>query len=199
MAETPTFGRYAEIPYEEMTPGQREGYRSLMETRGALPGPAKIYVHNPKLAKAMGALGAHFRKDYSLSEREREIAVCVILSAFRSAYPTGAHERYAKAAGLPSEQIEALLSGLATAFAEKREQVIYEMAMCLANERWVSRGLYDRAVEALGHVGISDVIALMGYYATAAMMTSFYDVPAGATGLIREKCAKGPTQPGQGA
>jgi hypothetical protein len=29
------------------------------------------------------------------------------------------------------------------------------------------------------------VIALMGYYASAAMMTSFYDVPAGATGLKR--------------
>jgi len=28
MAETPTFGRYAEIPYEQMTPEQQEGYRS---------------------------------------------------------------------------------------------------------------------------------------------------------------------------
>ena len=156
-----------------------------MEIRGALPGPAKIYVHNPKLAKVMGALGAHFRKDYSLTEREREIAVCVILSASRSAYPAGAHERYAKAAGLPTEKVEALLSGLAPSFSDQREQVIYEMAICLANGHWVSRGLYDRAVEALGHVGISDVTALMGYYPTAAMMTSFYDVPSGATGLMR--------------
>src|SRR5438132_358072 len=45
MAETPTFGRYAEIPYEQMTPEQQEGYRSLIETRGRLPGPNKIYVH----------------------------------------------------------------------------------------------------------------------------------------------------------
>ena len=185
MTETPTFGRYAEIPYDRMTTEQQEGYRSLMETRVVLPGPTKIYVHNPKLAKVMGPLGAHFRTGYSLSEREREIAVCVILSAFRSAYPTSAHERYAKASGIPSEKIEALLSGLTTSFSDKREQVIYEMATCLANARWVSRGLYDRAVEALGHVGITDVITLMGYYTSAAMMTSFYDVPAGATGLKR--------------
>lgn len=185
MPETPTFGRFVEIPYDRMTPDQQEGYRSLMETRGVLPGPAKIYVHNPKLAKVMGPLGAHFRTGYSLSEREREIAVCVILSAFRSAYPTSAHERYAQTSGIPSEQVEALLSGLTTSFTNQREQVVYEMAICLTNARWVSRGLYDRAVQTLGDVGITDVIALMGYYASAAMMTSFYDVPAGATGLKR--------------
>jgi 4-carboxymuconolactone decarboxylase len=51
MPETPTFGRYAEIPYDEMTPEQQEGYHSLLETRGPLGGPRKIWVHNPKLAK----------------------------------------------------------------------------------------------------------------------------------------------------
>jgi len=32
MPETPTFGRYAEIPYDQMTPEQQEGYRSLIES-----------------------------------------------------------------------------------------------------------------------------------------------------------------------
>ena len=166
MAETPTFGRYAEIPYEQMTPEQQEGYRSLIETRGRLPGPNKIYVHNPKLAKVMGPLGAHFRTGYSLSEREREIAVCIITSKFHAAYPTNAHERAAKAAGLPPDTVEAILAGLPTSFSDKREQVVYEMATCLANARWVSKGLYDRAVDALGHVGITDVITLMGFYSS---------------------------------
>jgi 4-carboxymuconolactone decarboxylase len=72
MAETPTFGRYAEIPYDEMTPEQQEGYRLINEARGRLPGPNKIYVHNPGLAKVMAPLGAYYRTGYSLSERERE-------------------------------------------------------------------------------------------------------------------------------
>src|ERR687883_1100359 len=176
MAETPTFGRYAEIPYDQMTPEQQEGYRSLMEARGRLPAPNKIYVHNPKLAKVIGPLGAHFRTGYSLSEREREIAVCIITSKYHSAYPTSAHERAAKAAGLPPEKVEAILAGLPTSFDDVREQVVYEMAICLANARWVPKGLYDRAVEVLGHVGITDVITLMGYYASVAMTLAFYDV-----------------------
>ena len=81
MPETPTFGRYAEIPYDEMTPEQQEGYRFLVELRGAAGGPSKIWVHNPKLVKASAPLGAHFHPGgYSLSEREREIAVIIINS-----------------------------------------------------------------------------------------------------------------------
>jgi 4-carboxymuconolactone decarboxylase len=185
MPDTPTFGRYAEIPYDQMTGEQQEGYRSLIETRGRLPGPTKIWVHNPKLAKAAGPLGAHFRTGYSLSEREREIAVCIINSKWRSIYPTNAHERAGKAAGLPADKVEAILSGLPTSFSDRREQVVYEMANCLANSRWVAKGLYDRAVEALGHVGITDVICLMGYYTMVSMTLAFYDVPAGAEGMAR--------------
>jgi len=42
------------------------------------------------------------------------------------------------------------------------------MATCLANSRWVPKGLYDRAVEALGHAGITDVICLMGFYTSVS-------------------------------
>jgi 4-carboxymuconolactone decarboxylase len=184
MPDTPTFGRYAEIPFEQMTPEQQEGYRAMIESRGGLPGPSKIWVHNPNLAKVAGPFGAHFHAGrYSLTEREREIAVCVITSRFHSAYPTSAHERRGKEVGLPAEKVEAIIAGLQTSFADEREQVVYEMAMALANARWVPRGLYDRAVKALDHVGITDAITLMGHYSSVAMTLAFYDVPAGATGM----------------
>jgi len=185
MPETPTFGRYAEIPYDQMTPEQQDGYRSLVATRGQVGGPSKIWVHNPKLAKAAGPLGAYFRTGYSLSEREREIAVIMINSKWHSIYPTNAHERAGKAAGLPAAKVEALLSGLPTSFDDEREQVVYEMAKCLSESRWVAKGLYDRAVAALGHEGVTDVICLMGYYTMVSMTLAFYDVPAGAEGIAR--------------
>jgi 4-carboxymuconolactone decarboxylase len=185
MAETPTFGRYAEIPYDQMTPEQQESFHVLMEARGRLPGPNKIFSHNPKLAKVMAPVGAYFRTGYSLSEREREIAVCIVTSRWHSIYPTNAHERAAKAAGLPSDKVEAILEGLPTSFEDAREQVVYEMAICLMNARWVPRGLFDRAVAALGHEGITDVITLMGYYTSASMTLAFYDVSADEPGLER--------------
>ena len=45
--------------------------------------------------------------------------------------------------------------------------------------------LAESALQALGHVGITDVIGLMGFYTTVAMTLAFYDVPAGATGIAR--------------
>ncbi len=186
MSETPTFGRYAEIPFDQMTPEQQDAYRFLTETRGGLPGPTKIWVHNPNLVKAAAPLGAHFHPGhYSLTEREREIAVCIINSKWHAAYPTNAHERRGKEVGLSAAQVEALIGGLPTQFDDAREQVVYEMARVLSNARWVPRGLFDRAVAALGHVGVTDVICLIGYYTSVSMTLAFYDVPAGATGLQR--------------
>jgi 4-carboxymuconolactone decarboxylase len=186
MPDTPTFGRYAEIPYDQMTPEQQEGYRFATETRGPLMGPNKIWVHNPKLARVAAPFGGHFQAgNYSLTEREREIAVIIINSKWRSAYPTAAHERRGKEVGLPAAKVEALLSGLPTSFDDPREQIVYEIAVCLSNARWVSKGLYDRAVAELGHVGVTDVITLMGHYTSVSMTLAFYDVPAGASGIAR--------------
>lgn len=186
MPETPTFGRFAETPYDEMTREQQEAYRFAVETRGPLGGPNKIWVHNPKLAKVAAPFGGHFQRgNYSLTEREREIAVIIINSKWRSAYPIAAHERRGKEVGLPADKVEAMLSGLSTSFDDEREQVVYELAVCLTNARWVPKGLYHRAVAALGHVGITDAICLMGHYTSVSMTLAFYDVPAGAQGLVR--------------
>lgn len=186
MPNAPTFGRFTELPLDQMTPEQREAYHFAVEKRGPLGGPNKIWVHNPKLGKVATPFGGHFQKgNYSLTEREREIAVIIINSKWRSAYPTAAHERRGKEVGLPAATVEALLSGLPASFDDKREQVVYEMAKCLSESRWVSKGLYDRAVGALGHEGITDVICLMGHYTSVSMTLAFYDVPAGASGLAR--------------
>jgi 4-carboxymuconolactone decarboxylase len=129
MPDTATFGRYAEFPLDQMTPEQQEGYHSLVEASGPLGGLNKIWAHNPGLAKVMGPLDAYFRTGYSLSEREREIAVIIIInSRWHSIYPTNAHERAGKASGLPAEKVEALLSNLPASFDDKREQIVFEIA-----------------------------------------------------------------------
>ena len=187
MTTIPTFGRYAEIPVDQMTPAQREGYRFLVDgPRGRLPGPYKVWVHNPKLVHAAAPVGQHFTPGQSsLSERERENAVVVITSQWRSAYPAAAHERRGKEVGLPAATVEAMMAGLPVSFTDAREQTVYEMAVSLAGGRLVSQGLYDRAVKTLGHESITDVIVLMGYYTAVSLTMNFYAVPAGSAGLAR--------------
>ena len=187
MSDAPTFGRYAEIPFDRMTPAQQEGYRFLVDgPRGRLPGPYKVWVHNPKLVHAAEPLGQHFTPGKSsLSEREREIAVVVITSKWHSAYPANAHEKRGKEVGLPAASVEAIIAGLPTSFDDQREQAVYEVAMALAGQRLVPQGVYDRAVKVLGHESITDVIVLMGYYTCVSLTMNFYAVPAGSPGLAR--------------
>jgi 4-carboxymuconolactone decarboxylase len=187
MTDTPTFGRYTEIPVDHMTPAQKEGYRFLVDgPRGRLPGPYKVWVHNPKLVHAAAPLGQHFTPGQSsLTEREREIAVLVITGMWHSAYPTAAHEKRGKEVGLPAPSVEAIVAGLPATFSDPREQVVYEVAMTLAGRQLLSQGLYDRAVKTLGHESITDVIVLMGYYTAVSLTMNFYAVPAGTPGLAR--------------
>ena len=79
---------------------------------------------------------------------------------------------------MPPKMIDAVISELPATFANEREQVIYEMAAALANSRWISQGLYDRAVKVLGHTGITDVTVLIGFYTAVSLTVGFYDVLA---------------------
>src|SRR5258708_3096107 len=109
----PTFGRYAEIPYDQMTPEQQEGYHELLRSIGGEPGtqlagPLKIWVNNPKLATAMGPITQHFSPpNDSLSEREHELAVSIINSKWHTPYSINAHVERAEKLGLPANMVEA--------------------------------------------------------------------------------------------
>src|SRR6202162_4686686 len=123
MSDTPTFGRYAEVPVDNITKEQKGGYRAMGDgRRGRVPGPYKTWVHNPKLVRAAGPLGTHFTPGQSsLSEREREIAVVVMTSKWHSAYPNAAHEKRGKEVGLSAAMVEAIVAGLPASFPDPRE------------------------------------------------------------------------------
>ena len=192
----PTFGRYAEIPYDQMTPEQQEGYRALAEVEGDgsrnLPGPLKIWVNNPALSLAIAPLAKHFRPPHhSLTQREREIAVNVLVGKWKADFSTEAHAKILAGLGVDAPTVDALIEGRPATLADAHEQLVYEVAYTLANERRVTRSLYDRAVDDLGHDRICDIAVLMGFYTAISFSLLFYDAPADAEGLQREPVTAG--------
>ena len=87
--------------------------------------------------------------------------------------------------GLPGPAVDAIVGGLPASFADAKEQLVYEVAMALANNRRVPDGLYERAVAVLGHERITDMIVLMGYYTAVSLTMNFYAVAPGSPGLAR--------------
>src|ERR1700741_2897909 len=141
-----TFGRYAETPNDQMTPEQQEGFHVLAKAEGGeLQGRAKIWVDNTNLAKAVAPLADHFHPpNHSLTQREREIAVCVILGKWHAAFPINAHNRVAIERAIPPEVLDAWLCGQPSLLEKQREQTVYELATALAAGRYIPQSLHNR-------------------------------------------------------
>jgi 4-carboxymuconolactone decarboxylase len=186
MSKQPTFGRYAEIPVEEMTPAQRAGYDLVVKELGEPHGPYKIFIQNPALMQIMVPIGSYFDNGgSSLSHMEREIATSIINGKWLAAYPSHAHEIAGEKVGLPADKVDALIAGLPTSFDDPRQQVIYELSLALTGPRVIPQGLYERAVGLLGDQGVCDLTVLIGFFSTVDFTLMAYDVPAGAIGLKR--------------
>ena len=191
MEQHPTFGRYIEIPLDEMSAEQRSGYDRIIRDRGMCPGPYKVWLENPAAMQLMVPLGVYYRSGSNLSEAEREIAVVLVLAKWGAAFPISEHEWIAEGtggyskAGIPADKVERMIVGLPVSFEDSRQQLVYEVATALINSRYVPKGLYDRAVQEVGNNGITDLAIIMGYFTMVAFTLMFHDVPSFAEGLKR--------------
>lgn len=179
-----TFGRYVETPVDQMSAEMRDAYDYTLDLRGLVPGPHKIWLANSKLSKTVVPTGAYYQKHSSLSKAEIEIVTNVVNGRWLAAYSNYEHEIIAeKQGGLAPEQVQALIAGLPTAFDDPRQQVVYTLALTLAQPRVVPLGLFRRAQTLLGDAGIVDVTMLMGWFTGVSMTLMAYDVPSDAVGL----------------
>lgn len=179
-----TFGRFKEHLPDQMDDEERKAYDLVTESRGMVPGPYKIWLRNRKLTEVMLHMGLHYQDRSTLSKAEIEIAVNLTAGKWMASYPSYEHEWMAELlGGLPAEKVQALIAGLPTSFEDARQQIIYEITSALLEPRLIPVGLYQRAVDALGHPGLTDLIAFIGYFTTVSLTLRAYDVPANAVGL----------------
>ena len=179
-----SFGRYQEVPVDQMSAEMKDAYDFTMSLRGQVPGPHKIWLSNPTLSKTVVPIGAYYQKHSSLTKAEIEIVTNLINARWLAAYSNYEHEMIAEQQGhLPAEKVEAIIAGLPTFFDDPREQVAYELASALAQPRVVPKGLYRRAKSLLGDKGIVDVTMLMGWFTGVSLTLMTFDVPSDAVGL----------------
>ena len=102
------------MPVAEMTEAQREGYRHLVDgPRGRLPGPYKVWVHNPKLLQRPLPRATLHARSVVIDRAGTGDRGLVITSMWNSDYPNASHEKRGKEVGLPAAAVEAIIAGLA--------------------------------------------------------------------------------------
>jgi 4-carboxymuconolactone decarboxylase len=184
-SDSGTFGRYQEVPVDQLAPEAKAAYEFTAGIRGHLPGPSKIWLANPKLLQTITPTGAYFQTDSTLTKAEIEIATNLINGKWHAAYSNQEHEKIGvEQGGLAPQKVQALIAGLPTFFDDPRQQVVYELTSALIGQRVVPEGLYQRARKLLGDKGIVDVTILLGWFTGVSLTLAAYDVPSNAVGLI---------------
>lgn len=153
---------------------------SLTHDDGALVGPFGLMLHAPHVGSPLERLGTAVRYETSFTAREREIAILTVAARLDSGFEWWAHERIARAAGLSDEDLGALASGdfVRRPDADPSEVAVQQAAHLLAHREPWDDERYAGLVEVLGQQRLLELVVLVGYYGTLALMLEVFDVGA---------------------
>ena len=88
--------------------------------------------------------------------------------------PTYFHADLARKHGVSDAQIQAIWNKADPKFPDPVDQITYELVFAIYEKRDVSDDLHRRALDKLGHAGVSDIIGLTGLYSMIAQTIIFY-------------------------
>src|SRR5690606_3707104 len=100
-----------DIPENELSAEQAKVFADLVAGRGRLLAPYRIWIHSPKLAAALETVGTFLNKKSSLSEREVELAICIIANHWKGGYVWTVHTRTCVRLGIPQSVFDAIRAG----------------------------------------------------------------------------------------
>ena len=180
MPAKPKPHRLPSIPDDKLTQRQKElmeAIRSGPRGRVSQGGPFGVYLHAPDFGDLTQKLGAHCRYKTAVAPRLSEFAILCTARHWRAQYEWHAHAAIAEKAGVAPETIRDVKAGRAPKRARKDERAIYDFVQDLYKTRRVSDRNYKRVHAVLGDAATVELVGILGYYATVAMMLDVFRVP----------------------
>ena len=170
--------RMPPIPLERMTPAQRVAADEIASgRRGAVYGPFVPALRSPELARRLQKVGEYLRYEPALAPKLREMAILLVARDWSQEFEWRVHAPLARDAGLGADVIEALAEGRRPSPLSAEEAIVYDFFVELQRTRTVSDSTYSVAIEAFGEQAVIDLVALIGYYATLAMIMNVARTP----------------------
>ena len=170
--------RYAEITPAEMTPAQRRVHDLIVAgRRGRFGGPFQLLIRAPEICEHAAKLGEHLRWGTSLPDRLSELAIIATAQFWRAQYEWYAHAPLAEKAGVPAAAIEAIRNGGTPSFQQKDEALVYRVCAELFKTRRLSDTTFGEAIADIGETGLTEIIAIIGYYTLIGNTLNAFQVP----------------------
>jgi 4-carboxymuconolactone decarboxylase len=169
--------RIREIPPDQLTDAQKAALDAVVGGRGRIPTPYKIWLHSPVLMQRLERLGTFLVNESSLTPREQEIAILTVARHWHGSYVFTAHSRAARKAGISDEVIAAIGHDETPPLSDVRERAVHAIAWAAEAPTPASDSVFDAAIEAIGHNGLSELLVFLGYYSSVAIAMKLFKVP----------------------
>ena len=164
---------------ELITGGKRSQVQSLesfFTNEGGLRGPFNAFLYNPVIGEAAQRLGEVLRFEGSLSSPLRELAILTVAAKWEAQYEWWAHERIGRKHGLDEHVVKSLQAGDQPDFDDPAQALVFAFSRKLIETGHIPDRLYAKAVELLGEAGVVELVFLLGYYTTVAMILNVFEI-----------------------
>ncbi len=169
--------RFDDVDIQHMTDAQRAVFeRIAAPPRNKVAGPFRVWMHRPDMAERIEALGRNLRFGGTLPDDLRELAILATARHLKAPYEWAAHEPHARNAGVDDATIDALRHQRRPEAAGVEALAVYDVCAELHTSHDLCDKTFGTAVTVLGHDGVIELIALIGYYTMLAITLNAFRV-----------------------
>jgi len=151
--------------------------KKLFDARGTggAFGPGPIRLYSQPVAEYMGDVNDFLRHKSGLDPRLVELVILVTAREYDCEYVWTAHEPQGLKAGLQPEIVDVVKYRKSTDGLAEKDAVIISLGREVIGKHHVSSEVAARALNLYGKQGLVNIVALMGDYASTAILLDTFD------------------------
>jgi 4-carboxymuconolactone decarboxylase len=160
-----------------MTPEQAAACAEAVQgRRGKVPAPMVGWLSNPELARRLQKIGELLRFETSLGPVLTELAILVCARRWTSHVEWKAHHALALQAGMDPRIPAAIAARTEPPLEDDKARSVYLLATTLLDKGRLGDADYQHCTKQLGERGVTEVIALLGYYTLVSFTLNTYEL-----------------------
>jgi 4-carboxymuconolactone decarboxylase len=180
--------RIGAVPPDSYTDAQKKVVTDIATgPRTELFSPLLPMLRSPELAYTAERFGEYVYYHSSFDKRVYEMAVLLLARLTTQQYEWRVHYPLSIKVGVKEDTVEAIGAGKRPAHMPDDEAAAYDFVVELFTKNQVSDPTYARFVDKFGERGVIDMVGLLGYYNTIALMMNVNRTPlnAGTAPLLK--------------
>ena len=171
--------RLPPLPPAQWSEAQRREAQAIIDgPRGALIAPFLPLLRSPELMGHLQRQGEYLRYRSALPLRLSELAILAVARRWSQPVEWAIHAPIAAAQGVAPATIDAVAAGRVLADGPADEAVLLAVCDELQRSGQLGDALWQRALACFGETGLVDLIGLIGYYTTLALLMNAARTPA---------------------